>query len=104
MGSSVQGGALAGRVAKPLIAGHTAFTCATTLEALGLAQAGLGDDGQVAGLRTGRQPHSEVSGTLPACSAGRVPPEGFAGDQFTERRQASRRGWRQNLRFLPAGQ
>jgi hypothetical protein len=63
-------------------------------------RAGLGDDGQVAGLRTGRQPDPEVSNTLPACGAGRVAPERFVGDQLTERRQAIRRGWRQNPRFL----
>ena len=65
-------------------------------------RAGLGDHGQVAGLTTGRQPHPEVSNTLPG-GADRVPPERFVGDQLTERRQAIRRGWRQDPRFLPAG-
>ena len=67
-------------------------------------RAGLGDHGQVAGLRTRRQPHPEVSNTLPVRGAGRVPPKRFVGDQLAERRQAIRRGWRQHPQFLPAGQ
>ena len=66
-------------------------------------RAGLGDHGQVAGLRTGRQPHPEVSNTLPIGDAGRVAPEWFVGDQLAERRQALRRRWRENRSSLPAG-
>jgi hypothetical protein len=62
--------------------------------------AGLGDHGQVAGLTTGRQPHPEVSNTLPG-RADRVLPERFVGDQLTERRQAIRRGWRQDPSSFP---
>jgi hypothetical protein len=54
----------------------------------------------VAGLRTSRQPHSQVSSTLPG-RAGPVPPEGFVGDQLTERWQAIGRGWRQDTRSFP---
>ena len=64
-------------------------------------RAGMGDHGQVARLRTRRQPHPEVSDTLPG-RADRVAPKWFVGDQLTERRQAIRRCWRQNPQFLPA--
>ena len=60
-------------------------------------RAGLGDNGQVAGLATGRQPHPEVSNALPVGGADRVPPERFVGDELTERRQAIWRGWSQGL-------
>jgi hypothetical protein len=63
----------------------------------------LGDHGQVAGFRTGRQPHPEVSDALRR-AAGPVAPERLVGDQFPDRRQAVGRGGRQDLRFLPAGQ
>jgi len=63
---------------------------------------GIGDDGQVAGLRTGRQPDPEAGNTLPG-RAGRVAAIRFVGNQLTERRQAIGRGWRQDPRFLPAG-
>ena len=66
-------------------------------------RAGLGDHGQVARLRTGRQPHPEVSNTLPIGGAGRVAPERFVGDQLAEQRQALLRRWRENRSSLPAG-
>jgi hypothetical protein len=65
-------------------------------------RASLGDRGQVAGLTTGRQPHPQMSNTLPG-RAGRVPPKRFVVDQRTERRQVIGRGWRQDPWFLPAG-
>jgi len=66
-------------------------------------RAGLGDRGQVAGLRIGRQPYPQVSSTFPG-RAGRVAPERFAGDQLAERRQVIRRGWREDPGSLPASQ
>ena len=53
-----------------------------------------------AGLTTGRQPHPEMSNTLPS-RADRVPPKRFVGDQVTERRQGIRRGWRQDPSSFP---
>jgi hypothetical protein len=85
----------------PVPAGEHAPDTSRGLGDLG-RDAGFGDDGQVAGLRTCGRPHAQVSGTLPG-RADRVPPEGLIGDQFPERRQAIRRCGRQALhhRFLP---
>jgi hypothetical protein len=63
----------------------------------------LGDHGQVAGFRTGRQPHPEASDARRG-RAGPVAPQRLVGDQLPDRQQAARRGGRQDLRFLPAGQ
>jgi hypothetical protein len=52
--------------------------------------AGLGDDGQVAGLRTGGQPHAQMSDTLPGRCTQRVAPERLVGDQIPDLRQAAR--------------
>jgi hypothetical protein len=57
-------------------------------------QACLGDDGEVARLRTGGQPDAQVRGSFPG-HARRVPPEGVISDQVSERRQVSRRRRRQ---------
>jgi hypothetical protein len=65
-------------------------------------RAGLGDRGQVAGFRIGRQPHPQVCGTFPG-RAGPVAPERVVGDQRPERRQVIRRGWREDPGSLPAG-
>jgi hypothetical protein len=61
---------------------------------------GLGDHGQVAGLGTGRPPHPEVSNAVRG-RAGSVVPERLVGDLLADRRQAVRRGGRQDFRFLP---
>jgi hypothetical protein len=59
--------------------------------------AGLGDDGQVAGLRTRGKPRTQVRDTLPGRIAERVAPERLVGDQIPDRRQVIRRGGRQGL-------
>jgi cbb3-type cytochrome oxidase subunit 3 len=60
--------------------------------------AGLGERGQVAGLRTRSQPDTQMSNALPG-QADRVPPERLVGDHLPERRQVIRRGRRQAFHY-----
>jgi hypothetical protein len=87
---------------RPVPAGELGPDLRGRLRHPGSRRAGLGDRGQVAGLRADRQPHPEVSNALPG-RAGRVAPERFVGDQLPERRQALRRGGCENRSSLPAG-
>jgi hypothetical protein len=57
----------------------------------------FGDDGQVAGLSAGGQPHAQVGGTRPGHGGRRVTPGRLLGNQLAERRQVRWRGRREDF-------